>query len=122
MANAANLVLKNAAAANVTYFPSRVRGGEFAEYVDRTNGVIAQQSKFTLSYRQTATTRQAVGKVVYPAFDAASGTINNCIAEFKLIAPLVMTAADRSELLARVRAAISDSIVTSALVDGETPY
>lgn len=121
MPQATALVLKNAAAANVSYYPTKVRGGELAEYVDRTLGIIAQQSKFTLSYRQTGTTRQVLGKLTYPAADS-NGVVNTCIAEFKIVAPLVMTSSDRSEILARIRAAIADAVVTAGVVDGDTPY
>lgn len=122
MATATNLVLKNAAAANVTYYPKVIETGSKAVYVDRTQGVIRLQPTAALGFRESATVRNVSGKLVYPVLDAITGTLDWATAKFELILPLKLDASVRDEILARTRAMIDDAIVTSAVQNGETPW
>lgn len=123
MAAAGNLILKNNADVNVTYYPFKVLTGDTAAYVDRTNGVLAAQSVASLFFKQSATTRKVSGKVTYPVLNATTGELSHTLlGTFELIAPLVATATERLEIRKRVAAMIADAIVSSALDNGETPW
>lgn len=122
MATATTLVLKNAAAANVNYYPKVITTGVKAVYVDRTQGVIALQPSASLNFRESATARNVSGKLVFPVANPQSPMPDSCLGKFELVLPLKLSAADRNEILARTRAMVNDVIVTAAVIDGETPW
>jgi hypothetical protein len=123
MAQATNLLLKNAAAANVTYNPTKIVTGDQAIYTDRTNGTLAGQSKASLTLKESATTRKVSGKVTYPVLNATTGALSHTlIGTFDVVCPLVATLAERQEVRARVASLIADAIVTAAVDNGETPW
>lgn len=122
MASATTLVLKNAAAANVNYYPKTIATGAKALYQDRTQGVIALQPTASLAFRESATVRTVSGKLVFPVLNEVTGGIDTCLGKFEFITPLKLSAVARQEILARARAMIADTVVTQAVVDGETPW
>lgn len=122
MASAATLVLKNASAVNVNYFPIRIQTGDFALYVDRTSGVLAAQSKASLTYSESPVIRKVAGKITYPVLGIDGKLSHTLIGNFNLSIPTVATLAERQELRARMAAMVADAIVTSAVDNGETPW
>lgn len=122
MAAATTLVLKNAAAANVNYNPIRILTGQEAAYVDRTQGVLALQPKATLYFKESDVTRTVSGKVTYPVKDSITSVIDTCIGKFEMRLPMKLALADRQEVRARLAAFIADTIVNSAVDNGETPW
>lgn len=122
MAAAATLVLKNAADVNVNYYPVKISTGEYAGYVDRTQGVLALQPFASLKYSESATQRKVSGKVTYPIKDAVTGVIDTAYGEFSFVLPKVHVLADRQETRKRVSALIIDAITVAAVDNGETPW
>jgi len=123
MAAAANLILLNNAGANVTYYPQRVVTGDQATYVDRTNTVLAAQSKASLFYKESLTTRKVSGKVTFPVINATTGVLSyTCLGTFEIVIPLVATSTDRLDVRKRLTSLVSHAIVTSASDDGEMPW
>lgn len=122
MAAAANLVLKNNADVNVTYYPIVVKTGEEAVYVDRTSGVLALQSRASLFYRENANTRIVQGKVTYPVLDATNNIVDTEIGTFEYRIPKKLSATDRLDIRKRLAAFIADAVVTAAVDNGETPW
>lgn len=123
MAAAATIILLNAAAANVSYYPQRVITGDYASFVDRTNTVIAAQSKASLTYKESATTRKVLGKVTFPVLNATTGVLSHtCLGTFELVVPLIATATERQEVRKRLTSLVGHAIVTSANDDGEMPW
>jgi len=121
MAQATNLTLKNAAAANVLYGPRVIRTGDIAIYRDDTAGLTeATRGSASLSIKETALLRRVEGKVAYP--ELVGGVVQTNIADFRLKVVKSMTEGAKAELLARIRALISDAIVTAATDKGETPW
>lgn len=122
MAQAANLVLKNASAVNVTYGPRLIRTGEIASYTDQTAGLSdAVRSKATLTLKESATVRTVEGKVTYPE-RRATGELDTAFGTFMVKSVHVMTPTAKLEVLSRLRAMIDDAIVTAAVDSGETPW
>lgn len=122
MAQATNLVLKNASAVNVNYNPIRIETGKVAVYVDRTQGVIALQPRASLFFKESPTVRRVSGKVTYPVLDATTGAIDTASGSFELILPLKLDLTSRQETRSRLAAMIADAIVTAAVDNGENPW
>lgn len=122
MATATTLVLKNAAAVNVNFYPVAIQTGAKAVYVDRTNSALALQDRATLAYSESETQRRVSGKVDHRISDATTGVISTAFGEFSFRIPNVFTLTDRQELAARLRAMIDDAVVTAAVENGETPW
>lgn len=122
MASAATLILKNAAAASVNYYPTFISTGQKAVYVDRTNSKLALQSRATLGYAESGAQRRVTGKVDYRVENAATGVIDTGYGEFAFRVPNSFTATDRQELEARIRQMIDDAVTTAAVENGETPW
>lgn len=122
MASATTLVLKNAAAANVNYFPTFISTGSKAVYVDRTNSKLALQSHATLGYSENDAQRRVSGKVDHRVEDAVTGQIDTGYGEFAFRIPNSFSATDRQELESRLRQMIIDAIVTASVENGETPW
>lgn len=122
MASATTLVLKNAAAANVSYYPVKIQTGAVARYADRTNPKLALQNVAQLNITEADTQRRVFGKVDYRVENATTGQISTGYGDFNFRIPSGFVLADRQELEARLRALIDDAIVTSAVENGETPW
>lgn len=123
MATATTLVLKNAAAVNVNYYPIKIVTGDVAQYVDRTNGALNAQARASLFFRESISTRKVSGKLTYPVVDAVTGLVKYTnLATFEIVTPLAATLVERQEILARAKAMIADAIVTAAVENGETPW
>lgn len=122
MASATTLVLKNAAAVNVNYYPNKIITGQIARYSDRTNSKLALQHVAQLNYAESTEQRRVSGKVDYRVENATTGVIKTGYGDFNFRVPNDFTLADRQELAARARAMIDDAIVTASIENGETPW
>lgn len=122
MAAASTLILKNAADVNVNYYPVKISTGEYAGYVDRSQGVLALQPFASLKYSESATQRKVSGKVTYPVKDAITGVMDTAYGEFSFVLPKVHVLADRQEARKRLTALIADAITIAAVDNGETPW
>lgn len=122
MAAATTLVLKNASAVNVNYYPVQIVTGDRAVYTDRTNAKLALQHRASLYYGETTAQRRISGKVDYRVENATTGVITTGYGEFSFRIPNSFVLADRQEVAARLRAMIDDAIVTAAAENGETPW
>lgn len=123
MAAAANLVLKNNADVNVTYYPFLINTGSEAGYVDRTSGTLAAQSKAKLFFKESATTRKVSGKITFPVLNATTGVVSHTLlGTFEIVCPLIATATERLDIRKRLTAMVADAIVGSAVDSGETPW
>lgn len=123
MSAAATIILLNAASANVNYYPQRIINGSESIYVDRTNGVLAAQSRASLFFNESAVTRKVVGKVTYPVLNATTGALSHTLIgtyEFKL--PLISTLTERQEVRKRLTSLIGLAITSDATDNGETPW
>lgn len=123
MATAATLVLLDYLGANVNYQPVVIKTGDQATYVDRTNAVLAAQSKFSMFYRESLSTRKVQGKLTYPVLNATTGVLSHTlIGTFEFVIPLIATLIERQQLRKRLVSAIGTTVVLSAVDDGETPW
>lgn len=122
MASATTLVLKNAAAVAVNYYPNKIQTGQLARYSDRTNTKLALQHVAQLNLAESTEQRRVFGKVDYRVENATTGAVKTGYGEFAFRIPNDFTLTDRQELEARLRAMIDDAIVTAAVENGETPW
>lgn len=123
MAAAANLVLKDKADVNVTYSPVIIKTGEYAKYVDRTQGVLSLQSTAAISLKETDATRKVTGTVVFPVtVNATTGEISNVYGKFSFDIDKRVTANDRLDIRKRLSQMIDDAVVNSVVDNGETPW
>jgi len=123
MAAAGNLTLKNYADVNVTYYPLRIETGKQAVYVDRTNSVLAAQSRASMFFSESPTTRKVSGKVTFPVLNATTGVVSyTLLGTFDMRLPLTASLTERQELRKRLASAIADAIVVAAVDNGETPW
>jgi len=122
MSAAGTLVLKNNADVNVNYYPVKVRTGEYASYVDLTQGVLALQPSAALAFSETDTTRKVSGTVVWPTLNAATGIIEKSYGKFEYTILKTQSATDRLDLRKRLAAFIIDAVATAAVDNGETPW
>lgn len=122
MAAAATLVLKDRNAVNVNYAPVKIKTGEVAEYVDRTQGVIALQPTAKLELSENSTTRRVVLTTVLPVQAVATDPISYETAVTKFTSQKKHALDRRQESEARHRAFIDDATVTAAVENGETAW
>jgi hypothetical protein len=123
MAATGNLLLKNAAAAEQTYYPFSVINGDKAMYIDRTNSVLAAQSRASLFFNESTKTRKVTGKVTYPVLNATTGELSHTlIGTFEFAIPLIASSAERAEIRSRAADMIDDAIVIAAVDNGEMPW
>jgi len=122
MSAAATLVLKNAAAVSVNYFPRLIKTGEEAMYRDESQGVDRLQPLATLYYRQNPDTRIVSVKLTYPVLDAVTNAVDTCLFKGEFRLPRKLTLASRQEILARTKQMFADAVVQAAVENGETPW
>lgn len=123
MAAATTLVLKNAADVNVNYYPIRIINGSEMIYVDRTNAVLAAQSKASVFFSESTTTRKVTGKATYPVLNATTGLLSHTpLGSFEFKLPLISTLAERQEVRKRLVALVGSAEVTAAVDNGETAW
>lgn len=122
MAAAATLVLKNNADVNVNYYPVKIKTGEYASYVDRTQGVLALQPFASLTYKESDSVRTVSGKVTFPVKDATTGVTTTAYGSFTYTLPKVQSSTDRLDVRKRLAALVIDAIATAAVDNGETPW
>jgi CRISPR/Cas system-associated exonuclease Cas4 (RecB family) len=122
MATATTLVLKNNADVNVNYYPIVVKTGEYAKYVDRTQGVLALQPTAALAYSETSKDRRVSGVITYPTLNATTGLIETSYGRFEYTLVKNQSSTDRLETRKRLGAMIADAITSAAVDNGETPW
>jgi len=122
MATATTLVLKNSADVNVNYSPIVVKTGEYAKYIDRTQGVLALQPTAALSYSENVTHRKVSGHIMCPVLNATTGLIEQDFGKFEYSLLKTHSSTDRLEVRKRLAALVADTIVTAAVDNGETPW
>lgn len=124
MAAVGNLILKDQVDANVTYYPVLVRTGDEVVYVDRTESLLALQSKARFTIKETATVRQVTGKVTLPytvdMFNTT--TFNQAMGGFNFVLPNNMSAIQRTKIRKLLIAALSDAVTTALCDNGESPW
>lgn len=121
MAAAATLVLKDKAGVNVNFSPVRIRTGEEAVYVDRTNAVLALQGYATLTYRENADTRIVGTRVTHPVLQA-DGTIKVGYHTSECRVPKIFDLNGRQEVRMRGASMQDDAIYIAAVDNGENPW
>lgn len=122
MAAAANITLLNNAGANVTYAPVIIKTGEYARYVDRTQGVLNLQSTAALALKETKTNRIVTGVVVFPVLNATTGIVELDFFRIEASTHLSHTATDRLDLHKRGNSFGTNAVFTAAVENGETPW
>lgn len=122
MAAAGTVVLKNNADVNVNYSPIVVKTGEYAKYIDRTQGVIALQPTAALAFSETSTHRKVSGHVMFPVLNATTGLVEQDFGKFEYSLMKTHSATDRLDVRKRLAALVADAIVTAAVDNGETPW
>lgn len=123
MASATTLVLKNNADVNVNYYPIVIKTGEYAKYVDRTQGTLSLQPTAALSYSETSTERKVSGVVTFPTIpNATTGVIKTSYGRFEFTIPKEQSSTDRLDVRKRLAALVVDAVSTAAVDNGETPW
>lgn len=122
MASATTLVLKNNADVNVNYYPIVIKTGEYAKYVDRTQGVLALQPTAALAYSENAKERKVSGVVTFPTLNATTGAVDTSYGRFDYTLVKTQSSTDRLDIRKRLAALAVDAITTSAVDNGETPW
>lgn len=122
MAAAATLVLKDNADVNVNYYPVKINTGEYAKYVDRTQGVLDLQPTAALAYSETASERKVSGTIVFPVLNATTGEVDKSYGRFEFKLNKRHSSTNRLDTRKRLAAMVVDAITTAAVDNGETPW
>lgn len=122
MAAATTLVLKNNADVNVNYYPVVVKTGEYARYVDRTQGVLNLQPLASVALKETTDLRKVSGSVSFPVLNATTGIVSSSYGNFEYKLVKAHSSTDRLDVRKRLQALIVDAVVTAAVDNGETPW
>lgn len=125
MAAAADLTLKNNAAANVTYNVYSVNS-DSVEWTEAGATSILGTSRFVLSRvipaDKTAGVYRTRGKLTRPIVNGTSGLLDGTLtATFEILRPAKLTVADTDELVARFKEACAQAIVKTAAESGAIP-
>lgn len=121
MAIIANIILKDAAAANKTYVPERVQTGAYASWVNRDQGTSVGNKRAYLQIRQQiGKYEKRTGKLVHPKVDPVTGlaTYTNSI-EFNSQIDERSTLAEKQELVNSFAAFVGLGPVTLNITTGE---
>lgn len=125
MAAAANLTLKNNAAANVTF---ETYGGDTDSYEWTEAGAtsILGTSRFKLSRKVPADRANGVyriqGKLTRPVVNGTTGALDGTLTfNFELLRPAKLSVAEVDEAIARFKEAVAQSIVKTAAETGAIP-
>lgn len=122
MAAATTLVLKNNADVNVNYYPVKIKTGEYAQYVDRTQGILSLQPTAALAFSETDSVRKVIGTAVFPVLNTVTGAVEKDYGRFEYTIQKSHSSVDRLDIRKRLAALIADAIITSAVDNGETPW
>lgn len=126
MATIANLLLKNYAAADVTFVPDICRTGEYAKYADRSQGSFlgTAYTSLTRKINPAATgSRKLQLKLSVPFIDATTGALKyQPIFTGEAACPNAMSVTDKREFYARVKSAVAHAIFQQAIEDDSMPW
>lgn len=125
MAAAADLTLKNNAAANVTFNVYSVEQ-DAVEWTEAGATSILGTSRFRLSRKIPADRANGVyrigGKLTRPVLNSTTGALDGTVtATFEILRPASLLVAEVDELVARFKEAVSQAIVKSAAETGAIP-
>lgn len=125
MAAAADLTLKNNAAANVTYNVYSVNS-DSVEWIESGATSILGTSRAVLSRKIPADKTSGVyrigGKLTRPVINGTTGALDGTNTfTFEYLRPAKLTVAEVDELVARVKEFIAQAIVKSAVESGAIP-
>jgi len=125
MAAAADLTLKNNAAANVTFSVYSVNP-DSVEWVESGATSILGTSRFVLTRKVPTDKANGVyrigGKLTRPVINGTTGALDGTYtATFEILRPAKLTVADADELVARFKEAVAQAIVKTAAESGAIP-
>lgn len=125
MAAAADLTLKNNAAANVTFNVYSVNP-DSVEWVESGATSILGTSRFVLSRKIPADKANGVyrigGKLTRPVVNGTTGALDGTMTgTFEILHPAKLTVAEADELYARFKEAVAQAIVKTAAESGAIP-
>lgn len=125
MAAAADLTLKNNAAANVTFNVYSVNP-DSVEWTEAGATSILGTSRFILSRviptDKTNGVYRTRGKLTRPVVNGTSGLLDGTLtATFEILRPAKLTVAETDELVARFKEAVAQAIVKAAAESGAIP-
>jgi len=125
MAAAADLTLKNNAAANVTFNVYSVNP-DSVEWVESGATSILGTSRFQLARVIPADKTNGVyrtrGTLTRPVINGTSGLLDGTLkATFEIFRPAKLTVAETDELVARFKEAVAQAIVKTAAESGAIP-
>lgn len=125
MAAAADLVLKNNAAANVTFNVYSVEP-DAVEWVEVGATSILGTTRLRLQRKLPADKASGVyriqGKFTRPVVNATTGALDGTVTmTFEILRPAKLTVADVDEAYARFKEAVAQAIVKSAAESGAIP-
>lgn len=125
MAAAADLTLKNNAAANVTFNVYSVDPNS-VEWTESGATSILGTSRFVLSRvipaDKTSGVYRTRGKLTRPVVNGTTGLLDGTLtATFEILRPAKLTVAETDELVARFKEAVGQAIVKTAAESGAIP-
>jgi hypothetical protein len=125
MAAAADLTLKNNAAANVTFNVYSVNQ-DSVEWIESGATSILGTSRLVLSRKIPADKASGVyrigGKLTRPVVNGTTGVLDGTVtATFEILRPAKLTVADVDEVVARFKEAVALAIVKTAAESGAIP-
>lgn len=125
MAAAADLTLKNNAAANVTFNVYSVET-DAVEWVESGATSILGTSRLRVSRKVPADKANGVyrvqGKLTRPVINGTTGALDGTLTfNFELLRPAKLTVADVDEAYARFKEAVAQSIIKVAAESGAIP-
>lgn len=126
MAQIANLVLLNHAAANVTFAPDICRTGEYAKFADRSQGSFLGTAYVSITRKINPApngTRKIQLKLSMPTLDVTTGALKyQAIFTAEAALPNAMSTPDKQELYARAKSVIAHAIFHAAVVSDDMPW
>lgn len=126
MAQIANLVLLNHAAANVTFSPDICRTGEYAKFADRSQGSFLGTAYVSITRKINPApngTRKIQLKLSVPTLDATTGALKyQPIFTAEAALPNAMSTTDKQEFYARAKSAVAHAIFNAAVVSDDMPW
>lgn len=125
MAAAADLTLKNNAAANVTYNVYSVEP-DAVEWTEAGATSILGTSRFRLSRKTPVDKAKGVyrisGKLTRPVLNGTTGALDGTLTfNFELLRPAALSVAETDEAYARFKEAVAQAIIKSAAESGAIP-
>lgn len=125
MAAAADLTLKNNAAANVTFNVYSVEP-DAVEWVESGASSIMGMTRFRMSRKVPADKAKGVyrvlGKLTLPSVNETTGALDGTMTcNFEILRPAVLPASVSDEAYARFKEAVAQAIVKAASANGAIP-